>query len=83
MVLSVQLLATDGISLCLGAVGDVLAECAGLLGHAKGGHDAGANERSLSIAWLLVVEDVAVVEDLWKLVLLAGPGTLDDILARG
>lgn len=81
--LSLLLLTTDGISLCLGAVINVLAERAGLLGHAKRSHDTGAKERGLSIAWLLVVENLAVVEDLWKLVLLASPGTLNDILAGG
>ena len=83
--LGLLLLETDHILLDLDLAGDGLAVLAALWGHTNGSHEGRAKERGVSIAWLVVVKDLAVVKDLWELVWLGASigGTLDDGLAHG
>ena len=83
--LGLLLLETDHVLLDLDLAGDGLAVLAALWGHANSSHHGRAEEGGVSITWLIVIKDLAVVKDLWELVWLGASigGTLDDGLAHG
>lgn len=79
--LSMLLLTTDLSILHLTAAEDVLTRRPSILGHAKVGHDASTVECGSSIALLLVVKDLTIIQNQWEAEWAASVSTNDDVVS--